>query len=250
MRKKSKIIVGIDDATKCPCIGSIFVCGAVADEKTILKWKKLGVKDSKLITAKKREKLAKIIKQTALAFSIKQIEPAKIDDKSLNLNDWEMITVFEVMRDLLKKTDFEDVYLDNWEVNSQRFKKRFEFLTQTKYAADFLKRKFHLNPAQFDDLNIIAEHRADEKYTIVGAASILAKTESDRQYRNYKKKYGDFGSGSPADPRTRKFVWIHRKNPLPIIRKSWNTYRVLSKLQKLEDDLIYSRNKDKKRYGK
>jgi len=250
MRKKSKIIAGIDDATKCPCIGSIFVCGAVADKKTILKWKKLGVKDSKLITAKKREKLAKIIKQTALAFSVRQIEPKRIDDKSLNLNDWEMICVFEIMNDLRENIDFEKVYIDNWEVNRQRFKKRFEFLTETKHAVDFLKRKFDLNLARFDDLNIIAEHRADEKYTVVGAASILAKTESDRQYRDYREKYGDFGSGSPADPRTRKFVWIHRKDPLPIIRKSWNTYRVLSKLQNLEDDLIYSRNKNKKRYGK
>lgn len=62
--KKFEVSAGIDDATKCPCIGSIFVSGVVADKKTIAYWKKIGVKDSKLIAAKKRNKLATIIKKT------------------------------------------------------------------------------------------------------------------------------------------------------------------------------------------
>lgn len=33
MNKNSKLIAGIDDATKCPCIGSTFLAGVVADEK-------------------------------------------------------------------------------------------------------------------------------------------------------------------------------------------------------------------------
>lgn len=46
-------IAGIDDATKCPCIGSIFVSGVVADKDTLQEWRKAGVKDSKLLSAKK-----------------------------------------------------------------------------------------------------------------------------------------------------------------------------------------------------
>lgn len=244
MKNLPKIIAGIDDATKCPCIGSIFVSGVVADQKTLKDWKKIGVKDSKLIAAKKRERLAEVIERTALACSINQITPKRIDNKSLNLNDWEMVAVFEIIDDLLKKSEFEQVYIDNWEVNNERFEKRVKFFMQTDYATDLLRQSLG------SGLDLIAEHKADEKYTIVGAASILSKVYSDRQYADYKKIYGDFGSGSPADPRTRKFVWQHRKKPAPIIRQSWRTYKVLSKLKKLDEDPIYSGNKAKKRYSK
>lgn len=92
-------------------------------------------------------------------------------------------------------------------------------------------------------MQLFPEHYADENHIIVGAASIIAKTSSDAQYRKYKRKYGDFGSGSPADPKTRLFVWQHRDNPLPIIRTSWNTFKTLSVLDSIEDDPFYKPQK-------
>ena len=98
MREKIKTFfyAGIDDATKCPCIGSIFISGVVADSRVIEYWKNLGVKDSKLITPKRREILAELIKNTSRKFVIKEITSELIDDKSLNLNEWEMevISIF------------------------------------------------------------------------------------------------------------------------------------------------------------
>ena len=58
MEIKEEYSAGIDDTTKCPCIGSIFIAGIVAHQAVIEEWKKIGVKDSKLVTAKKREHLA------------------------------------------------------------------------------------------------------------------------------------------------------------------------------------------------
>ena len=220
-----QFIAGIDDATKCPCIGSIFVAGVTAEKNVISQWKKLGVKDSKLITPKKRVKLSHIIKKTSESFVVREITPEKIDDKSLNLNDWEMVTVLEIITFLQKNIKSQRIYIDNWEVNAQRFFERMD-----KFSPCFKE--------DHEDLIIIPEHQADEKYTVVGAASILAKTASDQQYQNYKKKYGDFGSGSPSDPKTRSFVWKHRKNPPRIIRTSWHTYRYLSTLDKIEDDIV------------
>ena len=43
----------------------------------------------------------------------------------------------------------------------------------------------------------------------------------------------------PGDPKTRLFVWQHRHNPPPIIRKSWNTFAMLAPLERIEDDPIY-----------
>ena len=59
-------------------------------------WKNLGVKDSKLVTPKRREILAELIKNTSRKFVIKEITPELIDDKSFNLNEWEMIIVLRV----------------------------------------------------------------------------------------------------------------------------------------------------------
>jgi ribonuclease HII len=98
---------------------------------------------------------------------------------------------------------------------------------------------FKLNQKIILSMSLVPEHYADENYTIVGAASILAKAASDNQYRKYKKIYGDFGSGSPADPKTRLFVWQNRHNPLPIIRTSWNTFKTLVNLEKIEDDKFF-----------
>lgn len=248
MKRKDNpiLIAGIDDATKCPCIGSIFVAGVLADKKTIAKWKKLGIKDSKLIASKKRSKLEKIIKETALSYTIHQITPSMIDDKSFNLNEWEMLTVFKIVMDLQQNYTLGDVHVDNWEVTEKCFQERFFKLLEDDSLKKCYEKNIHLDKQQLFSTYFLPEHRADELYTIVGAASILAKTASDFQYQEFKKQYGDFGSGSPADPKTRFFVWQNRLDPLPIIRTSWNTFKTLVKLENIDEDPIYIRSMKKK----
>jgi ribonuclease HII len=222
-----KIYAGIDDATKCPCIGSVYLAGVCANDSIIKKWKSLGVKDSKLITQKKRKRLAKVIRETALSYTVTHMPPEMIDDKSHNLNAWEMITVMKIAEKLQKKSNPGEILIDNWEVNINVFYRRLMNLIHSGAL-----------PKRFLKYNFVPEHRADEKYVVVGAASILAKTSSENQYRNFKRLYGNFGSGSPADPLTRKFVWDHRKNPPPIIRKSWQTYKTLSVLSKFPKETL------------
>lgn len=233
------IHAGIDDATKCPCIGSIFIAGVVADQTTIEMWKTAGVKDSKLVGPKKREQLAVLIKETALKFSIQEITPQMIDNKCFNLNDWEMLVVLKVVKQLTYKNLPEKIYIDNWETSLKGFKKRLRSLLSNANKLKRQDHEFFFTRKKLIGLNYVAEHRADENYTIVGAASILAKTSSDAQYRKYKRKYGDFGSGNPGDPKTRLFVWHHRHNPLPIIRTSWKTFKVLVNLPTIEDDPLH-----------
>ncbi len=240
MSLQNNSIAGIDDATKCPCIGSIFIAGVVADKKIISLWKRAGVKDSKLLARKKREQLAELIKKTARAFSVQEVTPAMIDNKILNLNAWEMGVVLHIVTELYNKSEIDQIYVDNWEVNSALFWERLEQVR----VFDFKQVPgvtVCIDSGVVARMPIIPEHHADEKYVIVGAASILAKTASDFQYDEYTKIYGSFGSGSPADPATRLFVWKHRENPLPIIRTSWNTYKTLVSLGALEEDEISAR---------
>ncbi|HEQ97731.1 MAG TPA: ribonuclease HII [candidate division Zixibacteria bacterium] len=231
-----EILAGIDDATKCPCIGSIFIAGVVADERLVEKWRKAGVKDSKLLSRKRRDELCRIIRSTALTTSIRHIPPLEIDDKSLNLNSWEMVAFLKLLRNLHRKHRFSRVIVDNWEVSTELFFRRLELLTG-RGMAPLLQEKAVLIPKRLHrNIEINPEHQADKNHVIVGAASILARAASDRQYDRYRKLYGDFGSGSPGDPKTRYYVWKHRNNPTPIIRQSWNTYKTLCRLDDFGDD--------------
>ena len=71
-------IAGVDEVGRGPLAGPV-VCAAVImpldDDKIIV-----GVDDSKKLSAKKREELAEKIKQTALAYSIVEIDEKTIDE--------------------------------------------------------------------------------------------------------------------------------------------------------------------------
>lgn len=233
------LITGVDDATKCPCIGSIFIAGVVGNEPLIEQWRKQGVKDSKLLTRKRRDQLDRMIRRTAPAWSVRHIPPLEIDDKSLNLNAWEMVSFLKLLRTLDSKQPINRVIVDNWEVNTKVFFKRLDALTGNECRQLLRDKRVSIPKRLHRRLAIIPEHRADTNHTIVGAASILARAASDRQYDRYRKLYGDFGSGSPGDPRTRTYVFTHRHAPTPIIRQSWNTFKTLRELERIEDDYWY-----------
>jgi ribonuclease HII len=77
--------------------------------------------------------------------------------------------------------------------------------------------------------DILSEHKADQTYPIVSAASILAKVTRDDLIQELKKKHKvEFGSGYPSDPMTQLFI---RKywNKFDFFRKTWKTYVEISK---------------------
>jgi ribonuclease HII len=76
------------------------------------------------------------------------------------------------------------------------------------------------------NIEIIAEHKADENHLVVGAASIMAKVTRDREIEKIKEKIGiDFGSGYPSDPRTVAFLEKNWNKHQSIFRKSWASYK-------------------------
>ena len=72
---------------------------------------------------------------------------------------------------------------------------------------------------------LIVEHKADEKYITSSAASILAKVRREEIVSEIKEKYGNTGSGYPADPNTKKFIAENWAKCPEIFRKSWSTYK-------------------------
>jgi ribonuclease HII len=75
---------------------------------------------------------------------------------------------------------------------------------------------------------LISEHKADRKYPIVSAASIMAKVKRDGEISKLWEEYGNFGSGYVSDPDTIRFLkeWRRKHVDYPsIVRRSWKTIK-------------------------
>jgi ribonuclease HII len=203
------LICGIDEAGRGPCLGPLVICGVTIKEEDEYKLKTLGVKDSKLLSPRVREELFDEIKKYVHDFKIIIVEPAEIDDAvekkdGLNLNWLEAAKSIELINSLKPDRSF----VDCPSTNTKAYRERLESGLKTKSE-------------------IIAEHKADVKYPVVSAASILAKVVRDREIAKLRDRYGDIGSGYPADEVTQKFLKENYLKHPEIFRKSWSCYKKL-----------------------
>jgi ribonuclease HII len=200
-------IAGVDDAGRGPIIGPLVIAGVLLDDKDLSRLVDSGVKDSKRLSPRRREELAAEIKKLALKYHVAMLSPTEIDivvetgKKLHKLNRLEAQTMAKVITIL--KPDV--AYVDASDVLADRFK---------QHVAENLTFK----------VQIISEHKADAKYPIVSAASIIAKVERDRALSALQEKYGNMGCGYATDPNTIKFLekWIRKFGSYPdFVRKSW-----------------------------
>ena len=76
-------------------------------------------------------------------------------------------------------------------------------------------------------MKVITEHKADDTYNIVSAASIIAKVERDKQMAIIRNEYGAVGSGYPSDKYTINYLKSLNGEYPPIVRQTWNTVKNL-----------------------
>ena len=218
------LILGIDDAGRGPVVGPMVLAGCLIDEKIKPKLKKLGVKDSKQLTQKRREFLAEKIKQEAETFEIIIIHPEEIDQtnhRGINLNSLEAIKTAEIINKINKSISHRD------HPNESKIKVVVDCpsVSIVKWQ-DFLKTKIK----NLSNLEIFCEHKADKNHISVAAASILAKCTREKEMSKLKEKYGDeIGSGYTSDPLTQKFLKKHgnKHKDAGIFRKTWATWKNL-----------------------
>ena len=217
------MICGADEAGRGPVVGPLVIAGVTfEDDSKLIDYK---VKDSKQLSPKRREELAKIIKKIALKYEILIIPAADIDDmrKIMTLNEIELNAFVKI----IGKLKPEICYVDSVDVNENRFGRNIS--EKIPYKVD-----------------IISKHKADEIYPIVSAASILAKSRREEEVKKIadvleKKLNLPLGSGYPADPITQKFLrkWLDKFGRLPPhTRHSWKTAQNIlndKKLKKLDD---------------
>lgn len=204
---QKKLIAGIDEAGRGPCFGPMVMAVAVMepDSEDILT--ELGVTDSKLLTEKKRDEMVKPLENALYDFDLEVIQAPELDDEMSvrSLNEIEAMHAASLLNRLKEKPSI--VYVDSPDGYADRFAER-------------MKKYLSFKP------QIIAEHKADLNYKIVGAASVLAKVERDRHLHLLRKKYGEVGSGYSHDPVTRAFLtdYVQKNHKLPpFARKAWAT---------------------------
>ena len=201
------LICGIDEAGRGPVIGPLVIVGFMLDEKDIPKLEKLKVKDSKLLTPRQREFLAKKLRKFRHEIII--IPPDEIDhavkgNDGLNLNWLEARKTAEIINEL--KPD--KAIIDSPSPNIKAY---------TSYIKDYLRRK---------QVELICAHKADVKYPIVSAASILAKSTREEEVKKIEKMVGQsIGSGYPSNPICRRFLEANWDRYPDIFRKSWASYK-------------------------
>ena len=210
----SQLILGIDDSARGPVIGPMVLAGCLIDEETEKEFRSIGVRDGKQLTQKRREFLEKIIKEKAIAFKVEIMFPDEIDSRNgdgINLNDLEAIMASKIINEINKGFKKIKVVIDCPSPNRTKWRDT----VQTKIK-------------NLSNLEVVCEHKADVNHVAVSAASILAKTEREREMDKLKAVYGkDMGSGYSSDPITKKFLAknVKNQNHKGIFRKSWKTWK-------------------------
>jgi ribonuclease HII len=206
--------LGIDDAGRGPVIGPMVLAGCLIDDKAATKFKKLGVRDSKQLTSKRREFLAEKIKEEAEAFEVVLTDAEEINkkqDSGTNLNGIEALKAAKIINKLNKGDNKIRVILDC--PSTSLVKWRDVLMTKIK---------------NLSNLEIVCEHKADKNHVSVSAASILAKSAREKEMDKIKKKYGqEVGSGYTSDPNTSKFLTNNgnKHKDSGIFRKNWSTWK-------------------------
>lgn len=150
------VTVGVDEVGR-GCWAGPLVVGAVVLERPID-----GLKDSKLLSRSRREKLDKIIRLEARAFGLGWVSPAEIDE--LGLTRAMTLAIRRALEQI--KLDYDEIIIDG----------KYNFLTDNVKAKTMIK--------------------ADQLVPAVSAASIIAKVARDNFMIELADKYKNYGFDS------------------------------------------------------
>lgn len=201
------IVCGVDDAGRGSVLGPLVIAGVSIEHAKIKHLSDIGVRDSKQLSPAARKRLYKKIIKFVDDYYVASIQPKTIDH-SVSKNRLNHLEA-QYMAKVISKLKPNSSYVDSCDVNPTRFGREVSKLAKTG--------------------RIYSRHHADSRFTVVSAASIIAKVTRDKAIERLRKKY-DLGSGYPSDSKTTQFVrdWIvtHKKTP-QFVRTSWKPVKML-----------------------
>jgi len=190
LKSKPKIICGMDEAGRGPWAGPV-VAAALSFRKKDLRI--VGLKNSKALSAEKREQFYKIL-TSKTDFAVGSATHEEIDN--LGLIKATNLAFSRALESLMKKITPDLLIIDG----------RDKFNLQVPY---------------------ISVIKGDEKIKIIACASIIAKVERDKIMKQYAKKFPFYGFDKNMGYGTKRhqqglkehgICKIHRKSYKPVAR--------------------------------
>ncbi len=149
-----KLIAGVDEVGRGCWAGPVVACACILP----VGYENPAIKDSKVLSIKKRQHLAQVIKDNCIAFAIAYVDAPRID----------VINIKEAAKEAMIKA------LDNLHVKP------------TCVLVDAEEIKFH-------KATIVPIIKGDAKSTSIAAASIIAKVYRDKILDDLDKQYPQYG---------------------------------------------------------
>ena len=245
------VVSGVDEAGRGSVFGPLIIVGLSIRKEDIDYLREIGVKDSKLFTnlegRKKRNELASEIKRIAKQCNIVEISAVEID-KTLTRRPQDNLNLLELryFYYIIKELKSNKIYLDS--------------LSKPKYTMDQIRRLIQINRDKFffkvksieenkcefslgtnkvESKHIVVSTKADGRYTVVAAASCVAKSVRDQKLRTIEKDFDlpelSLGQGYPneKDNKVMTFLAKYRREIrdqlFPFIRYKWE-WKVLQQI--------------------
>jgi ribonuclease HII len=184
-----EIVCGVDEAGRGPLAGPVYAAAVILDPSRPIE----GLRDSKKLTAERREELAPLIKANALAWSIARCTEAEID--RYNILQASMLAMKRAVNGL-----------------------------QTIPTLALIDG----NRIPVMKIRSIAIIEGDDKVTAISAASILAKTARDEALVKLHKKYPQYGFDQHKGYGTEYHLEMLRLHGVsPVHRRSYAPVRAL-----------------------
>ncbi len=208
----ARLICGVDESGRGSVMGPLVIVGLVMPLGMTEQLKDMGVRDSKALSASKRESLHSFLTtHGSISWASTHVSSEEIDmrrRRQESLNEIESSAMLALSRRLYREARFDVLQLDSIESNAERFERPFRAV----FAPS--------------DVHVTAECGADVTLVAVSAASIVAKVERDRAIALIaSQEGGSVGSGYPSDPATKAFFsrYFREHGRLPAyIRHTWN----------------------------
>ena len=187
-----ELICGVDEAGRGPLAGPVFAAAVILDPNTPL----MGLRDSKKLTAQRREELAILIKRDALSWSIAQCSEAEIDQ--LNILQATLLAMRRAIEGLSLTPTLALIDGTRWPVCTVRTE---------------------------------AIIKGDDKVAQISAASILAKTARDASLMDMHKIYPHYAFDQHKGYHTALHLERLREHGVsPVHRRSYGPVRALLEL--------------------
>ncbi len=236
----SKIIIGLDESGVGNVLGPIVVAGVAIEENYLKELKAMGIRDSKEVRNENKlfELYSKIYE---IGYTkIEVISPKTFDAIKENPN---------MRLDEYLCNQFSSIinsYIDAYKNFNGGKRKRFCIYVDG-CLKDIRKCKSLIYNGIRDKKyldKLIVEHHADEKYSVVASASIIAKAKLCEIFHIYRRKYGEIGSGNGSDSVTRNFLeeYLKKHKQLPPIARKYCRYNNIlsSQTYKILLETLYS----------